>query len=316
MSRFVVITNTLAGRNRERLERVRKAIRRTGAESHEVRDLASIREAARALELGPGDLLAVNGGDGTAHGLLTALMDRGGPLPDIAIVPGGTTNMSANDLNGVTGLEASLASLGEQARRPPEARARVARRLLRVNVPERPPQYGFFLGAGAVLRGMKHFRNHVGARGFRGELAAGVSLLRGFTGMARGEGEWTRGNVTEIRLADGRDRHPDQILVVGTTLERLLLGFTPWWGRSPDPIHLTAVRQRPARLLRNARALLRGRPRPLMTVTNGYLSENVARFELSSNSGFALDGELFELGTEQTAMVEATPELRFLRLGA
>ncbi len=314
MTRLVVITNFNAGRNRSRPEVIRRLTRDTGGECLLAEDLDSIRRATReAVEKGA-EILAVNGGDGTVHGALTELMRLDTDPPDLAVVPGGTTNMTANDLNDNGPLEASLRRLAEQSRLPAHERVHVDRPLLEVTRQGSAAQYGFFLGAGVILDGMEHFRRKVGSRGLRGELAAGISVLRGLAGMASGEGAWVASHRTAFVQRRGARRHDDQVLLIATSLERLLLGMRPWWGSDDGPIHLTSIRRRPRAVLRRIRSLLFGRPHPRMTESEGYFSENTDGFDLYADGRFALDVEVFSVEPGEAVSVRATRPMRFLRL--
>ena len=44
-----------------------------------------------------------------------------------------------------------------------------------------------------------------------------------------------------------------------STLDRLLFGMRPYWGREEEPLHITFVRQKPKHPLRSLWALLSGR---------------------------------------------------------
>ncbi|MGI9263861.1 MAG: diacylglycerol/lipid kinase family protein [Gammaproteobacteria bacterium] len=315
MARLGIITNYQAGRNRKRPERIRALVRASGATALDVTDLDSIRAATRQLAEEGVNILAINGGDGTVHAVLTRLLRRDAPLPLIAVVPGGTTNLTANDLSRVKSPERALENLARLASLPDEQISKVQRRLLAVTVGDSLPQYGFFLGAGAVLRGMEHFRDNVGARGFRGELAAGFSMVRGIAGIARGRQAWTDTHLADVRFGHDEIWHKDRMLVVATTMHRLLLGIKPWWSEKEGPVHLTALRRKPDALLRLAPSLLRGQAHRLMTPEHGYRSGNVSCFDLRSTTGFALDGELFPLATNEFARVRATAAIDFLDLG-
>lgn len=310
MTRLGIITNVHAGRNRSRLDQIRELTAALDADCREVHDLASIREASRELAAGRFDVLAVNGGDGTIHAVITELMRAGESLPDLALLPGGTTNMTANDVNQTTSLEDALASIADQAARPADRRAHVTRSLLRVSVPGIESQYCLFIGAGEIIDGMKHFRNHVGSHGLRGELAAGISLLRGLARMARGD---SSGEVT-VRVSGENGWREAQGLLIATTLDRLLLGLRPWWGAQDEPIRLTTLDRRPRAPFRTAPDLMRGKESARLTVANGYRSDNVSGFALRTGSGFSLDGELHYLREGETAEVIATPPVRFLSL--
>ena len=77
------------------------------AKHHEIRhietaSLDDLPAAAESLFADGIELLGINGGDGTVHLTLTALLRAaaGRPLPALALLPGGTTSMSARGVNG------------------------------------------------------------------------------------------------------------------------------------------------------------------------------------------------------------------------
>jgi hypothetical protein len=311
---LAVLSNVRAGRTRVQLDRVRKQLAGCHADVYEVDDLPSIVDATqRALAKRPA-LLAINGGDGTTQAALTEIRHQAGPPPQIAVLPGGTTNLTAHDLNGRLGLDAALASLIRVSRLPAAGHTVLRRPLIALHLPDQPTQFGFFLGAGAILAGMRHFKEHVGSRGLRDELAAGVSLLRGLAGVASGEHAWSN-HETSVTAEGCEQFAGPQNLVLATTLERLLLGLRPWWSSGPGAIHLTAVGHRPSGLLRVVPSILRGKPHDLATPERGYRSANVDSFVLDAREGVALDGEVFTPAGGSTMRVSATLPMSFVKLG-
>ena len=161
---------------------------------------------------------------------------------------------------------------------------------------------------------MRHFRERVAARGLRGEVAAGVSLLRAVAAMARRESKWTTGEAGRYRLEGEASAYEGAVMLLATTLDRLLLGLRPWWGPPAGPIRVTAIHRRPRALLRLAPAIVRGRRHRLLSPTNGYHSVNVDALDVEFASGFALDGQIFGLRDGLTARVGTTEPITFLRL--
>ena len=314
MSSVGIINNVQAGRTRARLAETKKLIARCDADTREVGDLPSIVAATHAMLDAGVDLIAINGGDGTAQAAVTEIFRRGTSPPQIAVLPGGTTNLTAHDLNGRLSLSAALDALAHHSRRAKHERPVTRRSLLAVQAGDAPREFGFFLGAGAILAGMQHFREHVGSRGFRDELAAGLSLLRGLAGIAGGEHAWSR-HETAVTTPDHREFAGRQNLVLATTLERLLLGLRPWWGSEPGPVHLTALGHQPQSFLRVVLAILRGKAHARATPERGYCSANVDSFVLEAEEGFALDGQVFNPPTGAAVAVSATDALDFVCLG-
>ncbi|MGI9329762.1 MAG: diacylglycerol/lipid kinase family protein [Gammaproteobacteria bacterium] len=312
MSSLGIINNVKAGRTRARLKHVREMIRLTGARSIDVEDLPSIAAAVNEFCTADTDLVAVNGGDGTAQAVITEFMRQGIKGPQLAILPGGTTNLSAYDLNGRGRLATAFRVLATQAALSPKQRTTIERPLLEVRRENEASEYGFFLGAGAILAGMQHFREHVGSRGLRDELAAGVSLLRGLAGIAGREHAWSK-HETRVQMSDREEFAGPLNLVFATTLERLLLGMRPWWDTQPGPVHLTALAHEPKAFLRTAPTILRGRAHSRATPANGYHSANVAKFDLVAD-GFALDGQVFNQAPDEAIHIASTSPVTFIRL--
>src|SRR3546814_7056695 len=72
------------------------------------------------------DLIVVIGGDGTLQGLLTALLRQpDGAVPDLLVIPAGTTNMSAADLGARHKPEPALRALAAWQTGRASCRARV-----------------------------------------------------------------------------------------------------------------------------------------------------------------------------------------------
>ncbi len=121
----------------------------------EVLDASTPDELARALDAfrrGGVDVLAVNGGDGTIHYVLTAAVRAwdGAPLPRILLLPGGAMNTIARGTGVRGGPERALREVLIRRRHgfPPRT---VERDLLRVSADGAPPTYGFIFGTGSIV---------------------------------------------------------------------------------------------------------------------------------------------------------------------
>jgi len=126
MLRAAVLTNIHSSFNRRRLDRVRSRLSGGRIRHIECEDLAQMREVLPALDETHCDLLAINGGDGTVHLTLSAMRDLGIAAPVLALLPGGTTNMTAHDVNGRRmSFESALNSFLDAAAsgRPPHSPA-------------------------------------------------------------------------------------------------------------------------------------------------------------------------------------------------
>ncbi|MGD8832132.1 MAG: diacylglycerol kinase family protein [Pseudomonadales bacterium] len=225
------------------------------------------------------DLVAFFAGDGTVQRTLSHLLTSLPPseVPPIALLPFGTTNMSARGLN--------------RSRRPRDAVASL-HRAIRSGVyesGERPlvrvrdgnaTAHGFFFGMGVIGEVVERWNRERGAAVSGNQLRTALAMLRGLRSVS---------STTEIAL-NGERRRVYGLLA--TTLDRLLFGSRPYWGAAlPGDLRLTWVEGHARHLLRRAPALLRGSPR--MAELAGFESCVLPRISLDLAGPWILDGEIF-----------------------
>jgi len=265
-------------------------------------------------------VVAVNGGDGTTAQVFSGLFEAS-PFenrPAIVLLPGGTTNMNAADTGMRGNLKQSVAKLCRWSDGEALAVERVSRPILRVEgaVGQRA-LYGMFFGAGTIIRGIEYCHNRVHRVGLVDEIGPGVALLRALWGILRGDPRFAAPVTAGIRLEEQRQpRETRLVILLITSLERLFLGMRPWWGPEQRPLHCTWVQQSAKHLLRQIPGLLRGKPRTGTTPQNGYFSHNTAQIELSMDTNFTIDGELYQASRAHGPIrIDAAGELEFLKIG-
>ncbi|MEO0421310.1 MAG: diacylglycerol kinase family protein [Pseudomonadota bacterium] len=265
--------------------------------------------SVRAFDGAGEDLIAISGGDGSLQALLALLAERdahGLACPRLAVLPGGSTNMSARDINRHHRWSAAAAVLAEVAREGAALKEFARRPVLRA-YPPGGVQAGFFLGAGAVVEGIDYCNRRLWAEGAaRRELTAGLAMARTVLGVLRAEAPFDSplpltleafgDGAQAIRLAPSAGA---TVLAV-STLDRLLVGARPHWGREEGAVRFTLV-ERSARLVRHLGGLLGlpGVARP--SADAGYHSHNCHRLALRFASAgqaprpasYAIDGEVF-----------------------
>lgn len=292
------LNNPLSGGNRRRLGALRRVLdAHADVRRRDVETPADVAVALADFARHGIDVVTINGGDGTVQAVLTGVFSE--PIfeapPLLAVLPAGTTSMIAGDV-GVRGRRPDgLRRLLGWARSP-DSRARlVARSVLRVEPsPGASPLYGMFFGTAAIEQGIRFWRARIHPMGLRGELGAGLALAALLLGLARGRpGVLTPVPITTASAGGSPERRHHLVLLV-TTLERLVLGLRPFWGHGAGPLHYTAVVDQPRRLFAALPRLLRGRPAGHATVDNGYVSRNVDELRLwLEGTGYTLDGEMF-----------------------
>jgi diacylglycerol kinase (ATP) len=264
-------------------------------------------------------VLVINGGDGTVQRLLTELLEAR-PFespPALALLARGMANMTAGDV-GLRGRALPLLQRLVGAARSAEIGHSVEfRRILRVeNIRERSPQRCMFFGAAAIYDAIEFCCSRVYPLGLRGNL--GMSLTLGgllVRGLFRGGNGAIRGHDIAVGIDDDPPIRAQRLLVLATTLERLILGSRPFWAEARGSIRFTSIAHPPVDLIRSAPKVLYGWRRATLP-RDAYLSRSAERISLRLDSPFTLDGELFEADPERPLVLTAQDSLGFVRLGA
>ncbi len=278
-------------------------------------------------------ILAVDGGDGTLQRVLTEVLERRvfEPLPAIAPLSGGRTNMNATDIGSTGTPAAGLVALIRAMQANTLEQRVVQRPVLRVDAgPGTSPQYGMFFGAGVIQRALTFKHQLYPKRRLQGVFGAGLflggALLRVASGSQRGIfapdeiGLCTGGFATRPdRKGMEKETPIDQLekkplqLMMATTLKRLLLRMRPFWGQEHAPLRFTAIAANAARSPVAVWKVLRGFPPPPFALDSGYCSHNVERLSMQMDCGFTIDGELFEPEPGRTLHLSTDHRLRFIR---
>ncbi|HKU99998.1 MAG TPA: acylglycerol kinase family protein, partial [Vineibacter sp.] len=311
-----VLINRKSGRNRAGLTDLRHLI----VQSPEViaRETSGEAEAVKALHAfahDDVDVLAVAGGDGTLQHVFDLLLNHHifKTLPPLAVLPGGTTNMIGYDIGAARKPAKELKALLARARAGRLDEARVKRRLIAARMPGKAaPAYGLFGGGAGIYQGTMISRrsvDRVGMRDAAGPLAGMISLL--------GPLMIGRNPIKPVTARIVPDHHKDErrdyIAILVSTMERLILGLSPFWGTGPGPLRLTTVTAKPRRFSRVLLPALNGRPPPDATPANGYRSVNAKHIEIDMTGGFVLDGEVLELEAGKPLRLDTGPTITFVR---
>jgi hypothetical protein len=312
-----VINNPLSQQNKRGLAGIEAVARDAGVLDRRletVAELGAVLDDFAAREVG---LIVVNGGDGTVQAVLTELLERRpfAEPPPLALLSGGMTNMTANDV-GLRGRPArALGRLIAAAREGSLGDRRIERRVLRLeNARGLPPQRGMFFGAGGITQAIRYCRAKVHPLRLQANWAAGATLFGLMLGwLLRGaRGGALSGNRIAVSLEDGPLDDRERLLVLATTLDRLVLGARPFWNQGGQPIRYTAIDYPPRRLLRAAPRVLYGaeqREAP----AQGYDSCGAGRLAMTLDSPFTLDGQILEPMDGQPILLTAPETVNFLR---
>lgn len=312
-SRVGILLNPHSGRNKQHLSALRMlSTSIPGALLQEVSTPQEMEDALRRWQLTPLDLLVIMGGDGTLQATLTTLLlDQASSLPRLVVVPGGTTNMSAADIGARLKPVPALQALNAWLHGSGKAPKTMQRAVLRVDAGTSPgPQFGMFFGVGAVVSGVRYFHQQIRPTGVRGSLGPALALGRLLFSLLRNKPHPLLPAMPAHISAEHAKWQYDWLLVLASTLDRLLVGSRPYWGSEKGPVHFTAVINRPQRLFRVLPSLLAGRGASVAREQDGYISHNLNSLTLTDVTDFILDGELFK--AHEPIRVSATEPLSFL----
>lgn len=296
--RVGLLSNPQSGKNPRYFKKIKKLLIDYPQVSHcETPTASAIGGALQHLAEKSTELLIVNGGDGTVQALLTTLLQQQHfqTLPLLAILPTGTTNMTAGDVGLRGNPYGALAKLLAWAENPQTPVPLVQRPVLHVQTPPQTASlFGMFFGAGAIIRGIEFCHQQLYTRGLRQSWAPGLATVRVLAAMAQRDPAYTAPVSIGVRL----DRQPlappqDFLLLLVSSLQRLFLGLRPYWGREPGALFYTAIRAKPKHPLRALPPLFWGLRNRLSTAENGYDSHNIDTVTLYTREPFTLDGELY-----------------------
>jgi hypothetical protein len=292
-------------RNRRGLGRVKQIIGQfPGVLHREAKEPGPMADVLQEFADAGVELLVFNSGDGTIGLGLGNLLERQAfPTPPLlSLIRGGNTNMDAGDMGQPQPQAKALKRVLTWAQAAPgtTTTARLLQRpVLKVRMgDDGPTHYGMFFGAGAIIKGIEYCHEAVHRKGLVDGLGPGVCTLRVLISLGRGDPRFVTPVPMTLRptpeLADGisDDGDQDMLLVLVSTLERLFLGLTPYWGGGEGPLQLTTVRFHPAHPVRTLPGLMRGRTGRFATPENGYRSGRLDDLELLMDGPITLDGEI------------------------
>jgi hypothetical protein len=319
MPKIGLISNRQSRRNRRGLDEIATAVAGVSEVIHIETDAREVLdEALRELARREVSVLLISGGDGTVQTVLTRLFEGTSfeHPPYLAILPRGTANTTAAGL-GLRGRAASaLARLIAASRDGSLAEHVIERPILRVeNVGSDTPQRGMMFGAGAITDAIEFCCREIYARGLKGK--AGMSVALGgllLSALLGREGNGVlRSHDIGVALDGDRENRADRLLVLATTLDRLMLWSRPFWNYEDRPIRYTGIAFPPEHLVRSAPKVLYGWRRQTLPA-EVYHSQGAWRIAVRVDAPFTIDGEIFQPLPKQPVAITAADRARFVRL--
>jgi diacylglycerol kinase (ATP) len=259
--------------------------------------------------------LFISSGDGTIQAIQTWIAESGkfNPHPRLCLLPHGTTNMTAADL----GFRRK--SIPDQAAFinnvvPHELRARHTVRV--VNPKGRGPLHGMFFGTGAVSEATRYCQiafNDKGVGGSWATFATVASVISKSLFLAPNANDPDRFDKPyPIRLTvDGQVKcDGQQLMMLASTLDKLILGTRPFWGGASAPLRTTTLPYPVPSIVRWTLPLMYGGE--ARKAPPGATSQACQSCEVTCPTSFVIDGEFYDPPTDEPLRLETGPKLDYI----
>ena len=257
------------------------------------------------------DTVYIEGGDGTVVAALTAsfeALSQGQKLPRIAILPGGSTNLTHQQL----GLKTTDPDSIKRTVNTPRLDTITTHQALLVKTSEMAnPNLGFLLSTGSLARLMIYTQENL-----HGKTRGTVSIVRAILQLvlfARST-KFSDGLpvVRPSRFANCSENPLEETFSVFSTFDELSLGINPFWDRGDFQIGHTQAAW-PIRQMRLGifKALLGGASKSLSK--HGLTSRGCSAITFRSDGPVMLDGEDLPMPKDGRFDVSVSPELEFIR---
>jgi len=259
--------------------------------------------------------LAIDGGDGTLQTFLSFCLqhDLLEQLPPLAVLPGGTTNMSAGDVSRSTRFGQALRAFLRLRTLPMGHWPLATRPVVAIGAADGSQHAGLFFGLGHLVTGVVSWQASLRQAALAGSLGVAVAVARTAHGIARRRPPFDAVSEVRFSLDGSRERPVATTALMVTALDRLVLRMRPHWGPGAGPLACTWLEASAPNLLRTLPIALWGGGERLGSAA-GYGSCRGNAVDLSFAGPWLLDGEVVHAPAPLT--LSATPKLRFVVLGA
>ncbi len=325
-ARAALIVNPLAGgRNRAGLRLAEMLEGTRGTQVVLLDRFARLEPELRRLTREGVEALFISSGDGTIQFIQTWLHERSGlpleKMPVLALLPHGSTNMTAADIGFAHRSPRAQRDAMQFAawRRRGAVVSRPTVRLLDPDGGE--AQHGMFLGGGVLAEATLFCQQRFNSKGVRGQWGPLLTMLKvGGQALLRPADPQDERRVDRPHrmrvLADGEEVASGwQTALLITTLRRLVLGARPFWGDCGDEgeeaMRLSVFGHPPPFLPRWLPVVLYGGER--RRLPPGMTSRCARRVELEIEQRLVLDGEKVPAPKGGRLLVEKGASLSYLR---
>ncbi|MBL79931.1 MAG: diacylglycerol kinase [Nitrosomonadaceae bacterium] len=314
-----LIFNPLSGRIRKHKDVIKGILGRIpGVIIREAKSGHEFRESVKAFIDIEIDLLVIAAGDGTVQAILSDLFKEyiHRDWPVLAIIPGGTTNMTALDLVKYDDLVDSAkklsACLSENT-----LPILLKKHVLCIEQSGVDKVYGMFFAVGVIARAVIFSRSGIKRVGITGEIYSGLIMAYYVVGLLFGrcDGAWAPAKTKVVRVGGKNFEGHNSTLFV-SALDRLLFNTRPYWGEEKESLHVTFVKQDRqksiGKYISSIWTLVSGKNTSFKKY-DGYHSHNSSMLEMEIDDDYIVDGESYHAASNNGPLrISAVGPITFL----
>jgi diacylglycerol kinase (ATP) len=317
LSRVGVIINPKAGRGRGKGLALAEVLKQKPGSADVVvlQNFGEVEPALKRFAANNVTDLFISSGDGTIQFIQTWIAESGQfkTQPRLCLLPHGTTNMTAADLGFRRKSIAEQAVFIAQVQ-PQELRSRHTLRV--VNPKGRGPLHGMFFGTGAVAEATRYCQvafNDKGVGGQWATFATLASVLSKSIFLAPNPSDpnrFDRPYPITLRANGQTICDGQQLLMLATTLDKLILNAKPFWGGATAPLRTTTmpypVPSIPRWIIPSLYGIETRKAPP------GSTSTACQSCDVTSRTSFVIDGEFYDPPTDEPLRLEAGPSIDYI----
>ncbi len=249
-----------------------------------------LTEVAKEIKKDKYEIVAVNGGDGTNHQIITRIIDvyKGERLPLVAHLRGGTMNTISNALNGIKGSVSGITQkLVKHYINGEPFKTRV-NKVLNIN-----GKYGFIFGTGFVSNLMDIYYEG----GNPGPIKALQIIYKGIASTILKTDyveKLFRPINAEVTIDDTRLNHNEYSVIISSAIRNIGLNFRALYRAEelPDKIHVLAGKATAFELVKKLRRLYVGSPPEFKNIVDTLAK--LVRIKSQTPLKYTVDGDMYE----------------------
>ncbi len=318
MSKTGVIINPKSGRGRGKGVALAEALSHQPTDNVDVLLLNSFSDLYPGLERMAANnvsSLFISSGDGTIQAIQTWIAESGcfKILPRLCLLPHGTTNMTAADLGfrrkNIPDQASFIANI--------EAKDLRKRHTVRVVNPSgRGPLHGMFFGTGAVSEATRYCQRAFNDKGVGGNFATFATLASAlgktmfFKPNAQDPNRFDKPYDITLKTDGTQQCSGPQLMMLATTLDKLILGTKPFWGGATAPLRTMTMPYPVPNIPRWILPVMFGSEN--RKAPPGSSSTACHHCEVTSSTSFVIDGEFYDAPAHEPLRLEAGPQLEYI----